>query len=79
MQQFLKPAAGATGAEIIASKLFREFFLTVDDAQTFPDAGFGRETSATFACDLERTACVRVNACLPYSLRVDGWGCGKLD
>ena len=54
-QQFLKPAPRAAGAEVVASELFGEFFLTVDDAEAFLDAGFGWETSATFAGDFERT------------------------
>ena len=61
MQQFLKPAAGTAGAEVVASELFGELFLTVDDAESFLDAGFRWETSATFARDFERVTCVRVD------------------
>ena len=61
MQQFLKPAPGTAGAEVVAPELFGEFLLTVDDAESFLDAGFGWETSPTFADDFERVMRVRVD------------------
>lgn len=42
MQQFLKPAVGATGTEVVAAELLEEFLVTVDHAVATADMGFGR-------------------------------------
>ena len=62
MQQFLKPAPGTTGAQVVSAEFFGEFLLTVDDAESLLHAGFGWETSATFADHFERVmrVCVGV-------------------
>ena len=72
MQQFLKPAARATRAEIVAAEFFKKFLLTVNDAKAFLDPSLRRETSATFAGDFERTVRLRMDVRLPYGLRVSG-------
>jgi hypothetical protein len=39
MQQRLKPAARSARAQVIAAKLFNEFLVAVDDAQSAFDTG----------------------------------------
>jgi hypothetical protein len=53
MQQFLKPATGTAGAEVVATELLDEFLVTVHDAISAFDAGFGGETLSTLARCLE--------------------------
>ena len=65
MQHFLKALAGAAWAWIVASKLFEELFIAVND----PDAAFhvclGRESSATltgtFESRIDRGRCGALN------------------
>jgi hypothetical protein len=49
MQQFLKPAAGAAGARVIAPEFLGQFFVPVDDASPAFDLRFRGEASAAFA------------------------------
>jgi len=53
MQQFLKPATGTAWAGIVAAKLLDEFLVAVHNAISVFDAGFGRESPATFTRNLE--------------------------
>ena len=53
MQQFLKPAAGATWAGIVAAELLDEFLVPVHNAISAFDSGFGRESLAAFTRGLE--------------------------
>ena len=56
MQQFLKSAGRAAGAEVVATQFFEEFFVLSDDADGTAgafDAGLGREAALTFAGGFE--------------------------
>jgi hypothetical protein len=74
MQQFLKPAARTARAEVVASELFAQFFLAVDDAQSFLYARLGWESSAAFTGELERGNLRVVFFDLPYFLLIGGCG-----
>ena len=54
MQHFLKATSGSTGAGIIASELFEQFFVAVDDPVAAHDARLGWESFAAFTDLLER-------------------------
>jgi len=43
MQHFLKPAARATDARVVAAELLDQLFVAVHDAVAALDAGFPRE------------------------------------
>jgi len=43
MQQALKPASGAAGAQIVAAELFAQLDVAVDDTPAALDAGFRGE------------------------------------
>lgn len=43
MQQALKPASGAAGAQVVAAELFGEFDVAMDDAVSTLDPGFRGE------------------------------------
>ena len=49
MQHFLKAAARAADAGIVAAELFNELFVTVHDAVAALDSGFGRIALAALA------------------------------
>jgi hypothetical protein len=49
MQQFLKPAAGAADAAIVAAELLDELFVAVYDAVAALDVRFGGESVTAFA------------------------------
>ena len=53
MQQYLKPAAGAAGARVIATELLEKLFVPVHDPMPTFDAGFGRVALPTLARGLE--------------------------
>jgi hypothetical protein len=57
MQQFLKPAAGAAWAGVVAAELLDQLLVAADYAMTALDAGFGRVAFAPLTRNLEtRTA-----------------------
>jgi len=62
MQQFLKPAVGAAGTEVVAAELLEEFLVTVDHAVAAADMGFGRESPLPFTCRLEKRSRLDVAA-----------------
>jgi hypothetical protein len=47
IQQFLKSASGAAGAEVVASELFDELLVAVHDAVAAPDVGLRGITLAS--------------------------------
>jgi hypothetical protein len=53
MQQFLKPAAGAAGAQVVAPELLDQLLAAADYARTALDAGLGRVALAPLTRDLE--------------------------
>jgi hypothetical protein len=53
MQQFLKPTAGAAWAWVIATQLLDQLLVSVHNAMTALDPGFGWEAPATLTRDLE--------------------------
>lgn len=55
-QQFLKPARGAAGAQVVATEFLDQFLIAVDDPIASLDAGFGREALAALTGDLETTS-----------------------
>jgi hypothetical protein len=68
MQQFLKAARGAAGAEVVPAQFFRQFLLAMDDAVTALNLGFGWEPLAAFAAWL-----VEKSWCSWQSLLPDGF------
>jgi hypothetical protein len=65
MQQFLKPAAGAARAGIVASELFLQVLDPAHDAKSALHARFGREAFGAFTGFLETR--VRPGTCLSVS------------
>jgi hypothetical protein len=59
MQHFLKAAARAAGAGIVAAELLVQLFVAVDDALAALDMGLGGEPTAAFAAALKRSAARR--------------------
>ena len=57
MQQFLKPARGAARAWVVATELFDQFLVAMDEAGDLSlralDAGFGREPFPALTRGLE--------------------------
>jgi hypothetical protein len=49
----LEPARGPAGTRIIPAELFAQLLMTVDNADTAFDAGFGRITRPAFAHGLK--------------------------
>jgi hypothetical protein len=47
MQQFLKSASGAAGAEVVAAELLGELLVAVHDAVAAPDVGLRGITLAS--------------------------------
>jgi hypothetical protein len=54
MQQFLKSAAGAARARIVATELLDELLAAADDARSALDARLRGEAPASLTGDLER-------------------------
>jgi hypothetical protein len=54
MQQFLKPAVGAVGREVVAAELLEEFLVTVEHAVAAADMGFVPEPFHGVQTDLIR-------------------------
>jgi hypothetical protein len=55
-QQRLKFAAGAAGAEVVASQLFDQVFVSAHDALATLHFGFGRESLSPFAAALKSSS-----------------------
>ncbi|MCL2715264.1 MAG: hypothetical protein FWD68_11925 [Alphaproteobacteria bacterium] len=56
MQQALKPASGATGAEVIAAEFFAQLDIAMDDAWSALDMGLRGEGIASLTRDAESWA-----------------------
>ncbi len=52
-QQRLKAAAGATGAQVVATEFFEEFFFAVNHSCSTLHFGFGRIALAALTAALE--------------------------
>ena len=57
----LELAGGAAGAAVVATELFLERFVTVNDTVTPLDVRFRRETATTLTCALEKMRRQRMN------------------
>ena len=53
MQQALKPASGAAGAQVVAAKFFRELDVAMDESAPAPDLGFRGERLPTLTRNAE--------------------------
>ena len=71
MQQFLKPATGTAGAEVVATELLDEFFVTVHDAISAFDSGLGRVALPTLARGLETSIGRGVWSCASWHTSVE--------
>jgi hypothetical protein len=65
MQQFLKPAAGAAGARIVAPQFLGQFFVAVDDAPAAFDVRFRGEASAALAGPGRESSVLQIVFALP--------------
>jgi hypothetical protein len=54
MQQFLKPAGGTARAWVVATELFSQLFVAMDNAEAAFDLRFRRETFTALAGALEK-------------------------
>jgi hypothetical protein len=65
MQHFLKPASGTARAGVIATELFGQFLVAVDDSPALFDLGFGREAPSTLAAPFVESTLRRFVVSLP--------------
>ena len=65
MQHFLKPAAGTAGAGIVATELFGQLLVAMDDAPAAFDMGFGWIAASTLAAPFVESRLRRFVVSLP--------------